>query len=184
MNDDDEMDEEHGPKWLFTWVLEQLEDIGIDPNEIKEQIFDVCTKTIISLIPYLSDFARIAINPNIEHLKCFQIFGFDIMFDTKLRAWLLEVNANPSLNMYIDWELPNGDLEWVLSDVDWYIKGTVMSDALKIVKNKEMADVEGSFERILPPRDKKYNQYYIWEEGWKIFEKLGGVKSPEFITSS
>jgi len=24
---------------------------------MKEQIFDVCTKTIISLIPYLSDFA-------------------------------------------------------------------------------------------------------------------------------
>jgi len=76
------------------------------------------------------------------------------MFDTKLRAWLLEVNANPSLNMYIDRELPNGDLEWVLSDVDRYIKGTVMSDALKIVWNKEMVDVEGSFEWILPPWEK------------------------------
>lgn len=79
------------------------------------------------------------------------------MFDTKLRAWLLEVNANPSLNMYIDWELNNGDIERVLSDVDWYIKGTVVSDALKIVWNKDMVDLEGSFERILPPRDKKYN---------------------------
>ena len=97
---------------------------------------------------------------------------------------MLEVNANPSMNMYIDRELPNGDLEWVLSDVDRFIKGTVVSDAIKIVKNKEMVDLEGSFERILPPRDKKYNQYYIWEEGRKIFEKLGGVKSPEFITSS
>lgn len=144
----------------------------------------MCTKTIISLIPYLSDFAWIAINPNIENLRCFQVFGFDIMFDTKLWAWLLEVNANPSLNMYIDWELSNGDIERVLSDVDRYIKGTVVSDALKIVRNKDMVDLEGSFERVLPPWDKKYNQYYIWEEGWKIFEKLGGVKSPEFITSS
>jgi len=47
-----------------------------------------------------------------------------------------------------------------------------------------MVDVHGSFERVLPPREKKYNKYYIWEEGRKIFERLGGVKSPEFITSS
>ena len=182
--EDDEMDEEHGPKRLLTKSYEQLETRGSDPDLIKQQIFDVITKTVISLIPYLSDFARIAINPNIENLRCFQIFGFDIMIDQKQRAWMLEVNANPSMNMYVDRELPNGDLERVLSDVDRFIKGTVVSDAIKIVKNKEMVDVEGSFERILPPRDKKYNQYYIWEEGRKIFEKLGGVKSPEFITSS
>lgn len=36
MNDEDEMDEEHGPKRLFTRVLEQLEDVGFDPNDIKE----------------------------------------------------------------------------------------------------------------------------------------------------
>jgi predicted transcriptional regulator len=71
MNDEDEMDEEHGPKRLMSRVLEQLYEAGYDPDEIKEQIFDVVTKTIISLIPYLSDFARIAINPNIEHLRCF-----------------------------------------------------------------------------------------------------------------
>jgi len=53
----------------------------------------------------------------------------------------------------------------VLSDVDRFIKGTVVSDALKIVRNKDMVDLEGYFERVLPPRDKKYNQYYIWEEG-------------------
>lgn len=72
------------------------------------------------------------------------------MLDTKQRAWLLEVNANPSLNMYIDRDLPNGDVERVLSDVDRYIKATVVSDAIKIVKNKEMPEVEGSYERILP----------------------------------
>ncbi len=53
--------------------------------------------------------------------------------------------------MYIDRELPNGDLERVLSDVDRFIKGTVTSDAIKVIKSREMADIEGSFERILPP---------------------------------
>ena len=109
-------------------------------------MFDTVTKTVISLIPYLSDFARIAINPNIEHLRCFQILGFDVMMDKKSRAWLLEVNANPSLNMYIDRELPNGDLERVLSDVDRFIKGTVASDAVKVVKNNKSLHLNQSEE--------------------------------------
>ncbi len=116
-------------------VYEQLAENGHDPDEIKTQIFDVITKTVIALVPYLSDFARIAINPNIENLRCFQILGFDVMIDQRSRAWLLEVNANPSMNMYIDRELPNGDLERVLSDVDRFIKGSVASDAIQIVKN-------------------------------------------------
>ena len=64
------------------------------------------------------------------------------MMDKKQRAWMLEVNANPSMNMYVDRELPNGDLERVLSDVDRFIKGTVVSDAIKVVKNKEMVDMD------------------------------------------
>jgi D-alanine-D-alanine ligase-like ATP-grasp enzyme len=35
----------------------------------------------------------------------------DILVDESLNAWLLEVNANPSLNVYTDKELPNGDIE-------------------------------------------------------------------------
>lgn len=104
-----------GNKRLLSSVLEYLEkEQGIDPEKILEQIKDTVCKTIIGLIPYLADFARISISPNIDQLRCFQIFGFDILVDKKLKAWLLEVNANPSLNMYLDKELPNGDLERTL----------------------------------------------------------------------
>lgn len=30
--------------------------------------------------------------------SCFEVFGFDIMLDQKLQAWLLEVNTCPALN--------------------------------------------------------------------------------------
>lgn len=33
------------------------------------------------------------------------------MIDEQLNVWLIEINANPSLNVYIDKELPNGDIE-------------------------------------------------------------------------
>jgi len=31
-------------------------------------------------------------NPN-----CFEVYGFDIMLDANLKAWLIEVNASPSM---------------------------------------------------------------------------------------
>ena len=34
----------------------------------------------------------------------FQILGFDLMLDKNLKAWVLEVNDHPSLNIYFSTE--------------------------------------------------------------------------------
>lgn len=64
----------------------------------------------------------------------------------------MEVNANPSLNVYIDKELPNGDIEQTLSELDKYVKSMLISDSLKLAT--ETSDEEileyGSLKRILP----------------------------------
>ena len=49
----------------------------------------------------------------------------------------MEGNANPSMNMYIERELPGGDTECILSELDKYLKTLVISDALHIIKSKE-----------------------------------------------
>lgn len=45
----------------------------------------------------------------------------------------MEVNANPSLNVYNDRELPNGDIEQTLSELDKYVKTWLVSDTVKLI---------------------------------------------------
>ena len=45
----------------------------------------------------------------------------------------MEVNANPSLNVYVDTQLPNGDIEQNLSELDKYVKTNLVSDTLRLV---------------------------------------------------
>lgn len=49
--------------------------------------------------------------------------------------WLLEVNANPSLNVYVNRELPNGDIEQTLSELDKYVKTGLVADVVQLVTN-------------------------------------------------
>ena len=45
----------------------------------------------------------------------------------------MEVNANPSLNVYNDKELANGDIEQTLSEIDKYVKSTLVADTLGLL---------------------------------------------------
>lgn len=98
-----------------------------------KQIRDVAQKTVIALEPYLKNAYHCFISTNHGAPRSFQILGLDVLVDEALNVWLLEVNANPSLNVYTDKELPNGDIEQTLSELDKYVKTSLISDTIKIV---------------------------------------------------
>jgi tubulin polyglutamylase TTLL9 len=52
--------------------------------------------------------------------RCFELYGFDILFDEKLKPWLLEVNGSPSMtaNTGVDYDLKVGLLDDVFTIVD------------------------------------------------------------------
>ena len=66
--------------------------------------------------PYLVHMYHQTIDWDHWEAKNFHIVGFDILLDTKLRAWLMEINANPSFNMFLERDLPNGEVEKTLSE--------------------------------------------------------------------
>jgi tubulin polyglutamylase TTLL11 len=64
-----------------------------------QSIEDLIVQFLISLYPFLMYNFKAAYHKNIDKAKCFHILGFDIMLDEEEKPWLLEINANPSLNI-------------------------------------------------------------------------------------
>ena len=90
--------------------------------------------------PYLTNTYHTRVNQDHENSKCFQILGMDILVDKKNNAWLMEVNANPSLNMFLEKEeglLPGQEPERILQELDRYVKTKVVGDAIKIVADQK-----------------------------------------------
>jgi hypothetical protein len=72
------------------------------------------------------------------------------MLDKNLKAWLMEINANPSLNMHLERELPNGEYEKKISEVDKHLKTIVLDDGIKIAKARKPLESLGAYEKLLP----------------------------------
>jgi hypothetical protein len=110
------------------------------------------------------------------------------LIDDKMHAWLVEVNANPSLNVYIDTVLPNGDIEQNLSEVDKYVKTMLISDTLRIVTMpKEQLAVSneiGCLKKILPnpKQPEQLELLYMYSHFERLFEFLSGNKNYDFLT--
>lgn len=66
------------------------------------------------------------------------MLGLDILIDENWFVWLMEVNANPSLNVYNDKVLPNGDIEQTLSELDKYVKTNLLADTLNLVSTANL----------------------------------------------
>ena len=96
----------------------------------------------------------------------------------------MEVNANPSLNVYNDKELPNGDIEQTLSELDKYVKTTMLGDTLNILTNPVAAERVGWYRRILPVVGESLDHLYLYSTAEQIFEILAGSKSFDYITAN
>jgi len=87
--------QEDSSKWSYSQLKNKLISLGHDWEKIDSEIKDVIIKTIISVEPQIVH----QMNINTKHKNvCFELYGFDVLLDSKLKPWILEVNVSPSLS--------------------------------------------------------------------------------------
>ena len=89
--------DEKANKWNLNTYRKHLKKQNIDTNIIFDQIKDIVIKTIISGQKKL---VNITSGLTIKDRNMFNIFGFDVLIDSKLNASLLEVNTRPFMYVY------------------------------------------------------------------------------------
>lgn len=118
-------------------------------------------KTLISGQPQVKDSFRNLQLDDFENSMCFEILGFDIMFDNKLKPFLLEVNHSPSFSTD--------------SPLDEKVKSALITDAIRLLgltkkrkamyKKNQQAHLDhrimnGKFLRLPPQLKEQYRQQY------------------------
>jgi len=115
----DNYDEKIGGKWeLRSLKLYLMSKYGQDKvSDAFYQIQEIIIRSVQSV-------QRVIINDK----HCFELYGFDILFDAALKPWLIEVNASPSMtaNTPSDFEMKCGLLDdvFTVADLEKVLTGT------------------------------------------------------------
>lgn len=108
--------DDFGHKWSLSALCKHLESIGIDTGLMWVRIYDLIIKTIITSEPPVVAACK---KINLNHNSCFDLFGFDVILDSNIKPWLLEVNLSPSLSTD--------------SPLDYHIKSNLLIDAFNLM---------------------------------------------------
>ncbi|KAM8915701.1 tubulin polyglutamylase TTLL5 isoform 2-T2 [Spinachia spinachia] len=91
---DDPEVEDYGNKWSMSAVLRYLKQEGKDTTLLMRQVEDLVIKSVLSAELQIAN----ACKTYVPHkTNCFELYGFDVLIDSNLKPWLLEVNLSPSL---------------------------------------------------------------------------------------
>lgn len=91
-------DDEVGTKRKISTLNRILATEGFDVAELWSNIDDVIIKTILSALPMLKHNYSASFPSHDMVQACFEILGMDIMIDSKMKPYILEVNHSPSFH--------------------------------------------------------------------------------------
>ncbi|XP_008398492.1 tubulin polyglutamylase TTLL5 isoform X3 [Poecilia reticulata] len=113
---DDPEVEDYGNKWSMSAVLRFLKEAGKDTTLLMRQVEDLIIKAVLSAELQIATACKMFVP---HKANCFELYGFDVLIDSNLKPWLLEVNLSPSLSC----DAP----------LDLKIKASMIADMLSLV---------------------------------------------------
>ncbi|XP_019503248.1 PREDICTED: tubulin polyglutamylase TTLL7 [Hipposideros armiger] len=130
--------ENKGSKRSIKWFTEFLQANQHDVAKFWSDISELVVKTLIVAEPHVLHAYRMCRpgQPPGSESVCFEVLGFDILLDRKLKPWLLEINRAPSFGTD--------------QKIDYDVKRGVLLNALKLL----------NIRRIYPPEDKTLLEKY------------------------
>jgi len=108
-----------GHKRSLTSIFETIQKMNYNVDKIKSDIEDAIIKTLLTIQPSLSHLYNSCQTNDFDGGCCFEILGFDFIFNYKLKPFLLEVNHAPSFST----DTP----------FDWEIKKDLIRDTIKLL---------------------------------------------------
>lgn len=131
----DDYNSQHGGKWSLESLRLYL--ASTRGRDVTEKLFDDINWLIVHSLKSVCWIMN-------SDRHCFEIYGFDVIIDDKLKPWLIEVNASPSLSS--------------TTSNDRIMKYSVIRDSLSILLHSgDMPDAKAD---KTPPRS-SYGQYEL-----------------------
>ncbi|EGB03869.1 hypothetical protein AURANDRAFT_33385 [Aureococcus anophagefferens] len=118
----DDYNVKHGGKWNLQHVRLFVE--ATWGREASAKLFDDIDRIIIHSLKAVQ-------GSIINDRHCFECYGYDILIDARLRPWLVEVNASPSLS--------------TTTHSDRVMKMALIRDVLDVVLPKDITNYRGAF---------------------------------------
>jgi tubulin polyglutamylase TTLL5 len=144
-------------KWSLTALKKFLAKDGVNVDRLMNNIKDLLVKTFISVDPHVSR----VVADNVQYRgNCFELFGFDVLIDTDLNPWLIEVNLSPSLGCD--------------SPLDLRIKSGLLADMYNMVGVEPFgySELAQKAAEIKVQKTPKQVEREILEETYSEFERM------------
>ncbi|XP_055695585.1 tubulin polyglutamylase TTLL6-like [Lutzomyia longipalpis] len=138
------LDTENGSKRTFAVLNRILHEDGINVKKLWEEIDDVILKTIFSAYTTLRHVYKATFHNHRTRSGAFEVLGFDIIIDKKLKPFILEVNQSPSFHTD--------------QDVDLEVKCSLIRDTFRLLLTSRRNC--GNFRLLWPnPLKSSYTQF-------------------------